>query len=191
MMAPTSITEAINITDRATWRPTNGNGTEESDYKDWKLWDPPMTEVEKLLDSVTLAQLGTSETANKFPKRVKLSDSAVELVIRLGVPIARCNQWWPLDFNATGYVLGQPARNHIGHAHRIGTSIAQIGRARSLYILYGSNKTLDATKQTVVPIQRPSARPSKASSNPGLSDSVVNWKGSAPQYILSVMAVKV
>ena len=94
-----------------------------------------MTEVQSLLDTVTLAQLNTSETANKFPKRVKLSDSAVGLVIHLGVAIARCNQWWPLDFDATGYVLGQPARNNIGHGHRIGTDIAQIGRGRSLYIL--------------------------------------------------------
>ena len=45
-----------------------------------------------------------------------------------------------------------------GHAHRIGADIAQVGRGRSMYTLCGSNNPFDATKQSVVPIQRPSAR---------------------------------
>ena len=41
----------------------------------------------------------------------------------------------------------------MGHAHRIGSDIAQVGRARGIsYTLCGSNKTFDPAKQSVIVI---------------------------------------
>ena len=68
------------------------------------------------------------------------------------------SQWYPLDFNATGTVIAQPVRLHVGHAHRIEGDIAQFGWARgNIYTLSGT-LGFDPTKETVVIITRPSSR---------------------------------
>ncbi|KAM0798517.1 hypothetical protein BDR22DRAFT_891311 [Usnea florida] len=164
-MAPSTIAGAINITGRKPWKPVDGNGSENDDYKIWKFWNPTMTEVQRLLETTTVAQLNANEITDKFPKRVKLSDSAIGLVIRIGVPISRCSQWWPLDLNAAGVVLGQPTRDNIGHAHRVGNDIAQVGRARGhSYTLCGNNNPFDPTKNSTYVIQRPSAKATRKTS---------------------------
>ena len=37
------------------------------------------------------------------------------VVITLGVPITKSRDYWPLNFNATGYAIGEPPLVNMGH----------------------------------------------------------------------------
>jgi len=54
-----------------------------------------------------------------LPKRVKLSNSGVSLVIALRVSIYNYKAYYPLDFNSSGLVLIEPARGYIGNVYII------------------------------------------------------------------------
>lgn len=61
-------------------------------------------------------------SVHMLPKYVKLSDSGIGTVVEVGSTVSNSKTWYPLDFNAAGYVIQQPPRVHIGNPHMVKTT---------------------------------------------------------------------
>ena len=65
-----------------------------------KIFYPTMKEVTELAKSISLDALTNNQVTNRLMKRVKLSDSAMGLIIQLRVTCVKSRDWYPLNFNA-------------------------------------------------------------------------------------------
>ncbi len=127
-----------------------------------------MSLIDRLLNTVKLDAFQSHQPGVEklLPKRVKLSDSGVGLVVALRVSIHNCKAYYPLDFNSSGSVLMEPARGHIGNAYIMVDEkdmhrYAQLGRTRNTsYTLYGTN-TFDEATSAVFLLDRPKSQASK------------------------------
>ena len=73
--------------------------------------------VTKLASSISLDALNKDQVSHRLLKRVKLSDSAMGLIMQLGITCVRSRDWYPLSLSASGYALAQPLLKHMGYAH--------------------------------------------------------------------------
>ena len=87
-IAKLSASQALNL-NWDLWTPEDGHGSDEQDYQEWKLYDPTMEDVEFILQNITKEMLDGSSTSKIVPRRVKLSDSGMGLIICLGVTVQK------------------------------------------------------------------------------------------------------
>ena len=130
----------MNLTNRQLWKPQDGHGAEDLDYTEYKFFNPAMPQVEQLLLTTTAAILDGSGTATTLPKRVKLSDSAMGLVVLLGMTCHKTWSWWPLNFNSAGYAIMKGTLNHFGHAFERNGVACHFGTAKSPYFVLCGTK---------------------------------------------------
>ena len=163
------------------WKPSDGHGSEELDYKDYKLFNPTMLDVSSLLARVTKEMLDGTETVSVLPKRVKLSDSGMGLIVLLGVTVQKTWLYYPLNFNSAGYAIGgSPGLTHVGHAFQINGVTCQFGPNKgSSFILCGAKGY--AQGENLHEIQRPASKSAKKPlSIPGSSPSSSRQIASSP-----------
>ncbi len=157
----------VNIRTRVLQSPVNRNGPE-GDFSKQVLFNPDIFLIDRLLNTVKLDAFQSYQPGIEklLPKRVKLSNSGVSLVIALRVSIYNYKAYYPLDFNSSGLVLIEPARGHIGNVYIIVDKkdiyrYAQLGRTRNtLYILYGTN-IFDKATSAIFLLNRPKLQASK------------------------------
>ena len=165
--------EQLNVLTRKAWAPKDGDGAEGLDFAEYKYFNPTEKAVEKLLKFLTPAMILEGDATKHFPRRVRLSDSAMGVVITIGVTIAKSRDYWPLNFNAAGYAIAEPALRHFGHAFKVNGSYAEFGKdENSCYLLAGEAHV--PPNSTVILISRPSSKqkrgyaPSLKSDSPAL-----------------------
>ncbi len=165
--------DQLNVSTRKAWAPKDGDGAEGLDFAEYKYFNPTEKAVEKLLKFLTPAMISEGEATKHFPRRVRLSDSAMGVVITIGVTIAKSRDYWPLNFNAAGYAIAEPALRHFGHAFKVNGSYAEFGKdENSCYLLAGEAHV--PPNSTVILISRPSSKqkrgyaPSLKSDSPAL-----------------------
>ena len=88
--------------DFSEWRTNNGEGVE-AQYDQWLLFDPNDTEITTLRQRVVRGDINsegfsTGAYASSFPRRVRLSDAALAVLIEAGVTADQCSSYWNLDF---------------------------------------------------------------------------------------------
>ena len=90
--------------------------------------------------TLTPQKISEGEAAKTFPSRVGLSDSAMGVVISIGVTITKSEDYWPLNFNAAGYAMVEPPLVHLGHPFKIGNAYATFRRnEESAYLSSGGS----------------------------------------------------
>lgn len=110
----------MNLTKRKLWTPQEGLGAEDLDYADYKFFNPTMADLERLLFTTSAVMLDGSSTTSTLPKRVKLSDSAMGLVVQSNASVVMDHVAWLVQ-------------NGIASTHHIGISTPYAGEA-NLYI---------------------------------------------------------
>ena len=154
-----------NMVGRPLWTPEDGDGVEGPDVEDWKFFDADEATTAAFIaaspDRGELQCLRGRGVQNStiFPKRVRLSDSAMGLVISIGLTAHRTRDWWPLNFNATGYALGQPQLAHMGHAFKVNEIVAQFGsEERSMYFSVAKEVTAKETRSSPSTVLMPKTK---------------------------------
>ena len=161
--------DQLNRDDRAIWKAENGDGDENADFEDYRYFNPTSKQAEKLLSSLTPKKIDNGEATKIFPRRVRLSDSAMGVVVYIGVTINKSRDYWPLNFNGSGYPIAEPRLCHLGHPFIIKGAMGQIGKDEStMYILSGLTK-IDGYE--IVTVTRPRSRPRAALSEAGTNSS--------------------
>ena len=90
----------------------HGVAPEDTPPDQFLLYNVKMANVEDILLNVRLSELQKGQKSNMPPRRVRLSDSAVGLVIAMGVTTKNRGEWWPADFDQNGQT--RAGRGHIG-----------------------------------------------------------------------------
>ena len=81
-MSPSGRLTVEQTVDRTPWKPSDGNGAEDQDFKNHKFYNPTIMDVVEMSNSTSLESLTNNHIANHLPKRVKLSDLAMDLIIQ-------------------------------------------------------------------------------------------------------------
>ena len=107
-----AIENSINTTSRRMWKSNDGNGPEGPDhFAEYLFFNPSMREITSM-NTITQSQVDNNKVSHLLPKRVKLSDSAIGLVVTIRISVTKRTAWFPLDFNSAGFVIAQPVHSH-------------------------------------------------------------------------------
>ena len=116
--------------------------------------------METLLKTLTPQKINERDATKTFPRRVRLSDFGMGVVISIGVTITKPKEYWPLNFNATSYAIAEPPLVHLGHPFKIGNAYGIFGRnEESGYILSGEDRLLGNWESVM--IYRPRSKQGK------------------------------
>lgn len=108
-----AIEGAINVA-RRNWKPADGEGQEDG-FEDWKLFNPEGTAIRSPKEA-DLTSEGFKKGLHKetFPRRAKLSDAAIGILVLASIGTQVCAQSWPLNFNVSGMLIKDPKPQHFG-----------------------------------------------------------------------------
>ncbi|KAI4094999.1 MAG: hypothetical protein LQ344_001846 [Seirophora lacunosa] len=103
------------------WEASDPNG-HPLETETWKLWDPTQEEADDFVNLVRAGRVGSlrrTEAEEAFsthgiPRYVRLSDSAVGVIVRLWLSRRTRKKWYSLDFTAAWTLLQH--RTCLGHA---------------------------------------------------------------------------
>ena len=75
-----------------------------------------LDEVRTLLRLPLTPEMINAGTASElFPRRTRLSDSAMGVAITIGITVQKSRECWPLNFNAAGFPIAEPRLANLGH----------------------------------------------------------------------------
>ena len=104
---------------RPMWTAGSGNGAE-NDRGSWLTYNPTVSEMKAILslidtpNAITGEKIEKDQSLDTIPKRVKLSDGAVAILVLIGVSTTLCSTLWPLDFSAQSKLRNSPPRVNMG-----------------------------------------------------------------------------
>ncbi|MCJ1259105.1 hypothetical protein MMC24_006940 [Lignoscripta atroalba] len=106
-----TIQEEMNRT-RTLWKAGDEEGGD--NIAGWKLYAPDPAQIPILREfirrgSFTTAGFAEGKYKDIFPRRVRLADNAVGILVEADITNTTCNTYWPLDFNTNGGVRGGPS----------------------------------------------------------------------------------
>ncbi|KAL9001718.1 MAG: hypothetical protein Q9188_005316 [Gyalolechia gomerana] len=104
--------------ERELWNATFGDGTP-GDFERWYIWDPTPQEADQLVarfqaNMIRPSDLEKGNVSHILPRYVRLSDSALGVVVQSQAPGIKLGEYWPLDFTSTGKL--RKKRESFGHA---------------------------------------------------------------------------
>ncbi|KAL9028889.1 MAG: hypothetical protein Q9196_002810 [Gyalolechia fulgens] len=105
-------------TQRELWNAAFGDGTP-GDFEQWYLWDPTPQEADQLVahfqtNHIRPSDIDKGKVGHMVPRYVRLSDSAIGVVVKSQAPATQLGEYWPLDFTTVG--KPRDKRESFGHA---------------------------------------------------------------------------
>ena len=145
----------MNIT-RPEWTVGDGEGTDTGDQSGWKLFNPQdLIALQRI--NIDKDSLQNGQHSTTFPRRCRLSDSAMAYLITKGIPNGILKTYWPLDFNASGGPMLDPRRANMGSGMKC-VKNGQTGWATYKNYIFNGADTASSEQLLSNDIFRPNAR---------------------------------